>query len=103
MKLTRILHHSVNVEGGLAGAEDFYRQLLALGDLPRPEVPGIDGHWFSIGDAQVHLVDAPAGPGPIRPEPTRPPSPRDQVTRSRCQQAQVKLACSTCPQPSLTS
>jgi catechol 2,3-dioxygenase-like lactoylglutathione lyase family enzyme len=67
MKLTRILHHSVNVEGGLAGAEDFYRQLLALGDLSRPEIPGIDGHWFGIADAQVHLVDAPAGPGPIRP------------------------------------
>ena len=47
MKLTRILHHSVNVEGGLAGAEDFYHQLLALDDLPRPEIPGIDGHWFA--------------------------------------------------------
>jgi catechol 2,3-dioxygenase-like lactoylglutathione lyase family enzyme len=67
MKLTRILHHSVNVEGGLTGAEDFYRRLLALGDLPRPEIAGVDGHWFGIGDAQVHLVDAPAGPGPIRP------------------------------------
>jgi catechol 2,3-dioxygenase-like lactoylglutathione lyase family enzyme len=67
MKVTRILHHSVNVEGGLAEAEGFYRQLLDLGDLPRPEIPGIDGHWFGVGDAQVHLVDAPAGPGPIRP------------------------------------
>ncbi len=67
MKLTRILHHSVNVEGGLAQAGDFYRQLLALGDLSRPQIPGIDGLWFGIGDGQVHLVDAPAGPGPIRP------------------------------------
>jgi catechol 2,3-dioxygenase-like lactoylglutathione lyase family enzyme len=67
MKLTRILHHSVNVEGGLTEAEGFYRRLLALDDLPRPQIPGVDGHWFGIGDAQVHLVDAPAGPGPIRP------------------------------------
>jgi catechol 2,3-dioxygenase-like lactoylglutathione lyase family enzyme len=67
MRLTRILHHSVNVEGGLADAEDFYRRLLSLDDLSRPEIPGVDGHWFAIGDAQVHLVDAPAGSGPIRP------------------------------------
>ncbi len=67
MKVTRILHHSVNVEGGLGGAVGFYRGLFALGDLPRPEIPGIEGHWFAVGEAQVHLVDAPAGPGPIRP------------------------------------
>jgi catechol 2,3-dioxygenase-like lactoylglutathione lyase family enzyme len=67
VKLTRILHHSVNVEGGLIGAEDFYGRLLGLGDLDRPEIPGVEGRWFGIGDAQVHLVDAPAGPGPIRP------------------------------------
>ena len=67
MKVTRILHHSVNVEGDLGVAVGFYRGLLALGDHPRPEIPGIDGHWFAVGDAQVHLVDAPAGPGPIRP------------------------------------
>lgn len=67
MKLTRILHHSVNVEGGLAEADGFYSQLLALDGLPRPEIPGVAGHWFGIGGAQVHLVDAAAGPGPIRP------------------------------------
>jgi catechol 2,3-dioxygenase-like lactoylglutathione lyase family enzyme len=67
VKLTRILPHSVNVEGDLGGAVGFYRDLFALSDLPRPEIPGIEGHWFAVGDAQVHLVDAPAGPGPIRP------------------------------------
>jgi catechol 2,3-dioxygenase-like lactoylglutathione lyase family enzyme len=67
VKLTRILHHSVNVEGGLGDAMGFYGRLLGLGDLPRPEIPGVDGHWFAAGDVQVHLVDAPGGPGPIRP------------------------------------
>jgi catechol 2,3-dioxygenase-like lactoylglutathione lyase family enzyme len=67
MKLTRILHHSVNVEGGLADAASFYRRLLALDELSRPEIPGVEGHWFGIADAQVHLVGAPAGPGPIQP------------------------------------
>ncbi|HEX4220641.1 MAG TPA: VOC family protein [Acidimicrobiales bacterium] len=67
MKLTRILHHSVNVEGGLGEAAGFYRQLLALEELSRPEIPGVEGHWFGLADAQVHLVGAPAGPGPIRP------------------------------------
>lgn len=67
MRITRILHHSVNVDGGLGDAADFYRDLLALPDEPRPDVPGVPGAWFRVGDAQVHLVGAPAGGGPIRP------------------------------------
>ena len=60
MRVTRILHHSVNVEGRLTECVAFY-QRLALADLPRPYLPGIDGHWFGTGYAQVHLVDAPGG------------------------------------------
>lgn len=66
MKVTRILHHSVNVEGDLADCVAFYRR-FALDDIPRPPIPGIDGHWFGAGRAQVHLVDAPAGDAAIRP------------------------------------
>jgi catechol 2,3-dioxygenase-like lactoylglutathione lyase family enzyme len=66
MKITRILHHSVNVEGDLAACVDFYRR-LSLVDTPRPEIPGVAGHWFAIERAQVHLVDAPAGESRIRP------------------------------------
>ncbi len=66
MRVTRILHHSVNVEGGLADCVAFY-QRFALPDLPRPEIPGVDGHWFGAGEAQVHLVDAPQGDAAIRP------------------------------------
>ena len=66
MKVTRILHHSVNVEGDLDGCVDFYRR-LSLTSTPRPEIPGVAGHWFAVDRAQVHLVDAPAGESDIRP------------------------------------
>jgi len=66
VRVTRILHHSVNVEGGLAECVAFYRR-FALPDLPRPHIPGVDGHWFGVGEAEVHLVDAPAGDAAIRP------------------------------------
>lgn len=67
MKVTRTLHHSVNVEGRLADTVAFYRELLEMPDENRPVIPGIQGHWFGAGHAQLHLVDAPAGGGPIRP------------------------------------
>jgi catechol 2,3-dioxygenase-like lactoylglutathione lyase family enzyme len=67
MKVTRTLHHSVNVEGRLEASVEFYQRLFQLSDDARPMIPGIDGHWFGAGNAQLHLVDAPAGPGPIQP------------------------------------
>ena len=48
-------------------AKSFYADLFGLESIPRPEIPGIAGHWFAAGDAQVHLLDAPSGEGPIRP------------------------------------
>ncbi len=67
MKVTRTLHHSVNVEGHLDETVAFYQRLLGLDDDARPDIPGIDGHWFAAGHAQLHLVDADAGPQTIRP------------------------------------
>ena len=67
MKVTRTLHHSVNVEGRLDETVAFYRRLLELDDERRPEIPGIDGHWFAAGHAQLHLVDADPGRQAIRP------------------------------------
>jgi len=64
MKITRIMHSSLNVAGRLAAAEPFYRDVLGLAPAVRPEIPGVGGRWFSAADAQVHLVDAPcAGAG----------------------------------------
>jgi catechol 2,3-dioxygenase-like lactoylglutathione lyase family enzyme len=67
MQVTRTLHHSVNVAGSLGDSVGFYRRLLNLPDEARPDIPGVEGHWFSAGDVQLHLVDAPAGGGPIQP------------------------------------
>jgi glyoxylase I family protein len=67
MKVTRVLHVSVNVEKDLDPARDFYQRLFGLDTHARPDIPGIDGHWFALGDAELHLVDAPAGRSAIRP------------------------------------
>ena len=67
MKVTRTLHHSFNVEGHLIECTEFYQRLLGLADDARPVIPGIDGHWFGAGNAQLHLVDADPGPNVIKP------------------------------------
>jgi catechol 2,3-dioxygenase-like lactoylglutathione lyase family enzyme len=67
VKVTRTLHHSVNVEGQLDETVAFYRRLLELDDEARPVIPGVDGHWFAAGQIQLHLVDADEGPQAIKP------------------------------------
>jgi catechol 2,3-dioxygenase-like lactoylglutathione lyase family enzyme len=64
VRATRILHASVNVSGSLEESDRFYTELLGLAPAARPEIPGVGGRWFTAGEAQVHLVDAPmAGSG----------------------------------------
>ncbi len=64
MKAGRVLHASVNVEGLLGESRAFYEELLGLSPAARPEIPGVGGAWYTAGEAQVHLVDAPrAGRG----------------------------------------
>ena len=61
MKVTRFHHVSVNCnETPVDAMVAFYRDVLGLGDKPRPEIPGIDGHWHAVGDQELHLVGAPA-------------------------------------------
>jgi catechol 2,3-dioxygenase-like lactoylglutathione lyase family enzyme len=68
VKITRLLHVSVNVEGELDASRTFYEQLLGLGPIPRPDIPGVDGSWLGLpGGEQLHLVDAPTGPAGIQP------------------------------------
>jgi glyoxylase I family protein len=60
MKVTRFHHVSVNCEDApLDSMVAFYRDVLGLGDEPRPEIPGVDGHWHRVGSQQLHLVGAP--------------------------------------------
>lgn len=67
VKVTETLHHSVNVVGRLEETVAFYQQVLGLPDESRPDIPGVDGHWFTAGHAQLHLVDAEAGSQSIKP------------------------------------
>lgn len=59
MKITRLLHASVNVHGALDPSARWYREFLGLEGTERPEIPGIPGAWFSLDGTQVHLVGGP--------------------------------------------
>ena len=67
MKVTRVLHVSVNAHRALDETRSFYQDLFGLDSKSRPEIPGIGGHWFALGESELHLVDAPAGAEAIRP------------------------------------
>lgn len=66
MKVTRFHHVSVNTNGAPIGElANFYRDVLGLDDKPRPEIPGVPGHWHVVGDQELHLVGAPPQGTPI--------------------------------------
>ncbi|MDA8045764.1 MAG: VOC family protein [Actinomycetota bacterium] len=66
MKVTRFHHVSINTnDAPLDEVVAFYREVLGLGDHERPDIPGVAGHWHSVGDQQLHLVDAPPRGTPI--------------------------------------
>jgi catechol 2,3-dioxygenase-like lactoylglutathione lyase family enzyme len=66
VRVTRFHHVSVNSNGiPLDAMVAFYRDVLGLGDKPRPEIPGIAGHWHAVGDQELHLVGAPPRGTPI--------------------------------------
>ncbi|MGV3490093.1 MAG: VOC family protein [Devosia sp.] len=49
------LHHVSIVTRDLDRSLGFYRDILGLKPLPRPDFP-VRGAWLSCGDRQVHLV-----------------------------------------------
>ena len=66
MKVTRFHHVSVSChDATLDDMVAFYRGLLELDDVPRPDIPGVDGHWHAVGDQQLHVVAAPPRGTPI--------------------------------------
>lgn len=69
MKVTRILHSSVNIGDDPTATDSLalYRDVLGLADTgSRPDF-GLAGAWLGVGDAQVHLIGGSAGNGAIRP------------------------------------
>jgi hypothetical protein len=65
VKVVRVQHVSVNCDGKLEETKQFYSELFETDELARPVIPGIDGAWLALGDAQLHLVDAPPANTPI--------------------------------------
>jgi catechol 2,3-dioxygenase-like lactoylglutathione lyase family enzyme len=60
VKVTACQHVSICTgPGGLGELVAFYRDVLGLETLARPDIPGLGGHWFALGDGQLHLVDDP--------------------------------------------
>jgi catechol 2,3-dioxygenase-like lactoylglutathione lyase family enzyme len=63
MKVTRVMHISVNVPGTLDETRRFYADVLGLNEADRPDL-GIGGAWEWIDDsAQLHLIDCEPGDG----------------------------------------
>ncbi len=61
MKVTGFHHVSVNTNAApLDDVVHFYRHVLGLGDEPRPDIPGIPGHWHGVAGQQLHIVAAPS-------------------------------------------
>jgi len=62
MRVTRILHAAVNVDGRFPETRDFYSSVLELSSTPRPDF-GFPGEWLVVGDSedrsQIHLIDYP--------------------------------------------
>jgi lactoylglutathione lyase len=60
MRVTRFHHVSVNANGtSVEEMAEFYGDVLGLRDKDRPEIPGVPGHWHTVGNQELHLVGAP--------------------------------------------
>lgn len=58
MRVVRVQHVSVNCHGHLEETRRFYADLFGLAATERPDIADIGGRWLTLGDAQLHLVDA---------------------------------------------
>jgi catechol 2,3-dioxygenase-like lactoylglutathione lyase family enzyme len=50
----------------LEEARQFYTEIVGLKEKYRPDVFGTKGHWFDIGDVELHIGLEPALPRTIR-------------------------------------
>ncbi|HVV37015.1 MAG TPA: VOC family protein [Acidimicrobiales bacterium] len=67
MRITRVLHASVNVGGDVDTAQAFYRDVLGLDPAWRPTIAGVPGAWFDVGAVQLHVVGSEPWPDGIDP------------------------------------
>jgi glyoxylase I family protein len=55
-----LLHHISLVSKNLEVSTAFYRNVIGLSDVKRPDFP-IVGSWLRSGTVEVHLIDRPEG------------------------------------------
>jgi glyoxylase I family protein len=58
--IARTVNHVSFAIADLDRSLAFYRDLLGLKPIPRPDLP-VGGAWLGVGDAQVHLIVVPPG------------------------------------------
>ena len=58
--LARAVNHISFAVADLERSLAFYRDLLGLAEVPRPDLP-VAGAWLGVGAAQVHLIVVPPG------------------------------------------
>ena len=58
--IAKSVNHISFAVRNLEKAQDFYGGVLGLEPIERPDF-GIPGTWFGAGNAQVHLIETPAG------------------------------------------
>jgi glyoxylase I family protein len=52
----KLLHHVSLVSRNIEASAAFYRDVLELAEVKRPDFP-IAGRWFRSGGVEVHLID----------------------------------------------
>ena len=60
MKITRLNHAAINVDGKWEETRAFYTGLMGMETTPRPEIieKSLPGCWLQFPNAQVHVIDA---------------------------------------------
>lgn len=66
-------HHISFPVRDLDRSRAFYENVLGLESIPRPDLGGLRGIWYTAGECEVHLIETPAGADVGKPPPSLSP------------------------------